>query len=1642
MVPVSIAPLQVPFLNPRAKLVLHANLEGSQITNGSVSVEWSLASSSPLALAPQNATQLGPFRIDDPCTHSPFISASTCVVSTTGIRSGPDFVLQPGALNGSGTYVLRVDVTGTTSDASYTNYAEVQLPIVGQPPQRGTLQVAPHANVVALATPLNLTASGWSASTAQDFPLSYAFAYQIGSGPVAFLTSYQSTTAASFSATVYLPPGNLTLLAYVVTALGAKLSVPAQSNVDVSEPNPLQVPQAVFLAVAYAQAGQWQMALQLSSTLAAFLNSRFVNEPPGVTLCQRSTLIARVMRPFLSSPSGQALLADMAGTPNSASLFSQVARTVAALVNVPVANVRSSSRRLTSQALSGPPPSPSYLDETTLAAALSAGSQMVTSTMAGANALSSACNNCSTVSAPGSLDLLYLFSNVSASISSYGALPDAMLYDVWTNASALASTVQQSILVPGEQPVQFISPWFYVQLNLDYANNASLPLGVLAGGVRFPPYKQFPCGFSHIDEATIALKCDNCSEVRTTFMCAKFDPHIALSDGNVTSATSSVLSLHFDFPECSTCVMDNLATPVPLRLEPVMPDPSRRLSAGVCAFWNESASGGTYSTDGCFGLPNPLPPGVSAFFDTSLYSLVPSDASESAKLLSALQMPDIFSQCNHTVLDCPVVGDKGVVYLNPDAPLSAPAVRCNSSNTLSYGGLSASNGPALLVLYGASCKWWKSSSGCFWNAALQSFVTSGAPGTASCVARTANASSATCLSTHLTDFSERSVVAAVLAVRQLDVTIQPLNIATKLRVALIVVFILFGLMVTAGRAFAVLDGRRRERIVASIFSDALGYSAKDGADGTGKAWTWRVYQQLPDASSPAGSSGGPAVLLAQLLGIPLARLRFAIPMELLDFDDKGDDDSSVVTSTALVFALLRTQGLLRGDEVVVQQAATSKHFKVLRSAYTGRSVALRLQKRNRETDFDVLVSLFVSMLADRSLAAATCWRDAARLWRLILLRRRERGLNAGGWDPSDGLASVLLAFHVPDDAHGGQAGAPVWWQQPFRPEQSFFTKPYLIQAEKDRLRTRFGTREPEAPDAPPVEPTWPTEPHDASHPLDFELEAITESIPDYLRDAVNIAGGDPPLAMRIWTTLLCVSLLRRLNVSWIVSGVDRGTHEKTLLDDAESWLARTATATLPMQPVRSEALLAEFNSMSIEAATTNARPFCDHLVRRWELAHEVRVAGLRAQCAAASIFMLDSAPNSDTASFAHSTHRVLAEAVSVLRRSVEVLAAVSAPATDRLGRAHRVVMLFLCALCSLTVVIGFYYFQAVHCCAEVRDALGCSTDHTQPCRGFTGDCADIRTQFADVVLPVYNVSLGESLVWPGGGVRLGDTATCTRGLIFQSRPVPGRWFSDSLIVGLVSACVVFFVRHLCSLLPRISRETPGGRWLSANWLVRAALNVTQPVVGIDEYEKAVLGSIWRFGAPLERPGWLIRFALRHRFEPMLALFRAVNRVATSLAVRFLPLLSLGPVALDVLAEKLNTDEREAFDAAFRRCTQAKVATALSSGLMGTAWIVLAWFILEYGLVIVSLLGRGSELSVLYTWLVVLFVENVLQVIAATCSVAGSLLVHYCIEPLWVMSQDGWLELYLDSGSVLSVFPAWPSAWTYAMKRMELFGAVE
>jgi hypothetical protein len=100
---------------------------------------------------------------------------------------------------------------------------------------------------------------------------------------------------------------------------------------------------------------------------------------------------------------------------------------------------------------------------------------------------------------------------------------------------------------------------------------------------------------------------------------------------------------------------------------------------------------------------------------------------------------------------------------------------------------------------------------------------------------------------------------------------------TKLKMLLQIVAILFGLM-NIGAAFGfALDRRERRRFLQRMQSPEVGFRV-----GTNGAMLWRF--SLEPLQGELDAPTGPAVELTALLGIPIVRLRAALPDELLAWD--------------------------------------------------------------------------------------------------------------------------------------------------------------------------------------------------------------------------------------------------------------------------------------------------------------------------------------------------------------------------------------------------------------------------------------------------------------------------------------------------------------------------------------------------------------------------------------------------------------------------------------------------------------------------------------------------------------------------------------------------------------------------------------
>ena len=293
--------------------------------------------------------------------------------------------------------------------------------------------------------------------------------------------------------------------------------------------------------------------------------------------------------------------------------------------------------------------------------------------------------------------------------------------------------------------------------------------------------------------------------------------------------------------------VSNASTPITFTLPAV--SNSGTSTQAVCSFYDTVAQ--AYSTAGCIGVPNPGPANHTLAFVPGYQT--PSDAS----LANAWNISGpMLAGCQTTVIDCSLA-DPPVIYPDPRQPLVIPAVSCP---------VNATKPPVLRVFYGTNCQLWQPSNpyNCSWNNTLQAFNGTG------CVA-TGNVTQ--CMCRHLTDFAAARTPKLTTCSLSDMLSLNPADIVTKLRMLFIVVITLFGVMNLGAVVGFILDVRARKQLVQQLQRPEAEFVEMPGG-----VWTW-TFRQLPLKSSVEAPRGS-APTLAFIFGIPLVRLRTALPDEL------------------------------------------------------------------------------------------------------------------------------------------------------------------------------------------------------------------------------------------------------------------------------------------------------------------------------------------------------------------------------------------------------------------------------------------------------------------------------------------------------------------------------------------------------------------------------------------------------------------------------------------------------------------------------------------------------------------------------------------------------------------------------------------
>ena len=237
------------------------------------------------------------------------------------------------------------------------------------------------------------------------------------------------------------------------------------------------------------------------------------------------------------------------------------------------------------------------------------------------------------------------------------------------------------------------------------------------------------------------------------------------------------------------------------------------------------------------------------------------------------------------------------------------------------------------------------------------------------------------------------------------------------------------------------------------------------------------------------------------------------------------------------------------------------------------------------------------------------------------------------------------------------------------------------------------------------------------------------------------------------------------------------------------------------------------------------------------------------------------------------------------------------------------------------------------CCAEIRTILDC--DPVGDCLGYTGDCGDLQTQFADLQGPfVYSDGPGDP---PTEHDSLAD-------YVCHAFP-DDAYVTDQFFVGLISVAVALPVDMILVRMFEASNEGDAPeQWLEApsgNWKL---------LLGKDCHHA------WNYDAKDKPVSDLVKWVARRGGEDTFAI---IMRLLAWLWAKL-----KGPAAEDRKTEDddKESDDAESFDSAEARSDACSKRGYAFGGLLGVyvVWTVFAWVIFTYGMLIYKQLGDSAQ----------------------------------------------------------------------------------
>ena len=851
---------------------------------------------------------------------------------------------------------------------------------------------------------------------------------------------------------------------------------------------------------------------------------------------------------------------------------------------------------------------------------------------------------------------------------------------------------------------------------------------------------------------------------------------------------------------------------------------------------------------------------------------------------------------------------------------------------------------------------------------------------------------------------------------------------TKLRALFIVVITLFGVMNIGAMIGYIVDTRERKRLCQQLRRPEADFLEVEGV------WTWR-FRQLP-LDSPVEAPRGSAPTLAFLMGMPLIRLRMALPDEMLsdaaigavlgradglslDFmNTDGHHLKRMLTSSR------SRKGLPAAGAVAVGQAAPLGAGKskaripamvldyagaARRGAYVSQPPAARAEFKQERMAGTALVLAFMSVnnvlpaaeMAHRKQAACNYFRgvripgvhhDFKTLLRLLMglliegnLGQRKRWLEkARLWrivllQRPDGSFSLTQSLAVATEAH-----APCDTIKVSPPSGGWFKRFKTARRSTERLAARLsqvagvedvdieGYSDGDLGVDDEDVLSKTAKEKRSDDPLQFSREAMQAYMPRALAD---LAKSTP--ASRFWATLLALVTLEEMPISWLASE-DEDPVERTVVDAADAYLRAQAE----YHPDLDELL----RSGELHKAARRAR-------KQWSRLMDAKVGAVRS-----------AELTKETRSFEHAERASARIMLSMLTEHDQISTFLDE--SDAIMRWQRWMILMTLVCSALLVSIWFYQSRSAQCCTEIRAVLNCES--TTSCLGFTGSCSDLQQQFATLQGPfMYGTP-------PSEHADLSEYECHA----FPDDASP----TDQLLVALINIAISIpsgMVLYRCFEIANEGEDWPDA-WLE---LPRGMMKLVFQLV----YGQHVAGR-WHYSTPpLERDGQpparhvhdvppcrsdFLKWYVRHSVEvPTMWLVRFLQwawALLTGAARRELDSEHEAEKDADADGEEIEVEDEGAVDALTKRLYAA-------AGMLGiyVSWAIYSWFIFTYGMLIYRQLGDQAQRQFSKCWGVNFGLDSVKEWQDVGQEAVKTAFILILLDMLHIMGHRAWLEEHLD-----------------------------